>query len=280
MKPAEGLRALPGGLQVHQALAALHADTDVAYNEAIAQHGPVQCKPGCSACCNLQVTVMFPEAVGLVLELCRTEVGREKLARSVPQLHRDSLMLARGNMDDERWHARQQPCVFLTSDKMCGVYPVRPNGCRGHGVWSSRENCATPGGTGQMVNTRWLYRTGQAMKSLAEAAGLQFMSGPLQFSVLMACFLVREGVEAFLRRVQGTPFEDGRMASLFWVHLEGVADSPSRLGGLTAEQCRGVREQGIAELRAAHSHLMGARGVKRVCGERPPPWSADDFRLP
>lgn len=280
MRPARGLQQLPGGMLFHQGLAAVHKIMDQSYDAAVAGVGrPVSCRAGCAACCNLQVTVILPDAVGMVLELCRTPVGREALVRAVPKMHRQAILLSHPSMTDARWHERQEPCVLLTADKMCGVYPVRPGGCRTHGVWNDPALCAIPNAKGAMVNSQWIQSAGRPLRQLADLGRIPFLSGPLPWSVLLACYLVREGQEAFQRRLRGTCFENDHMGSVAWIHLEADGAGQDSRHGLPAAYKDARSAEFLADFKNRYP-MSRSRQVRRVIGDKPPPWRSDDFVLP
>ena len=112
--------------------------------DAAARMG-VSCKEGCAHCCMLPATATIPEMVPVVQYL----VGRADWNRRRPALERELVHqlteFAGVNVLDERervaFFRRQLSCTFLTSDKRCEIYAVRPTVCRYHLVVSSPDNC-------------------------------------------------------------------------------------------------------------------------------------------
>jgi len=112
--------------------------------EAVATMG-VTCKEGCAHCCTLPATATIPEMVPVVEYLtsrCDWEQRRPALER---ELVKQLTAFAGVNVLDERervaFFQRQLPCMFLTPDRRCEVYAVRPTVCRYHMVVSPPENC-------------------------------------------------------------------------------------------------------------------------------------------
>ena len=112
--------------------------------DAAARMG-VTCKEGCSHCCMLPATATVPEMVPVVEFLAsRGDWDRRRPALE-RELARQLTEFANVNVLDENervaFFQRQLPCAFLTKDKRCEIYPVRPTVCRYHMVVSSPDNC-------------------------------------------------------------------------------------------------------------------------------------------
>lgn len=89
--------------------------------------GYVACRAGCSDCCILNVSVLFPEAIALCRFL-RRRLGWQALSPlrdRIEELHVRTRWLG----DDER-AAIHEPCAFLDENGRCLVHPVRPLLCR------------------------------------------------------------------------------------------------------------------------------------------------------
>jgi Fe-S-cluster containining protein len=87
----------------------------------------VACGPGCGACCVLNVTVLFPEAIAIarfIKQRFSTEEIASILAR-LQELHRKTRWL-----DDEERIYLHEPCAFLDSLASCMIHAVRPLLCR------------------------------------------------------------------------------------------------------------------------------------------------------
>ncbi len=124
---------------------------------ASAQRRELACEAGCAACCRLAVAITAPEAIRIVhwLRARRSpaELGdlRQRVAGTSAQASHLSL--------EGRARARVA-CALLLPDGNCGVYEVRPIGCRG---WTSfsRPACeaaltnAEPGHSGPMDAETW-----------------------------------------------------------------------------------------------------------------------------
>jgi Fe-S-cluster containining protein len=127
----------------------LYRDNAAYVSEAAAALG-VTCKSGCAHCCMLPATATVPEMV-LVVEYL---TGRSDWPQKRPVLERELTrqLAAFAGVDilDKRsredFFTRQLPCAFLTKDKRCGIYEVRPTVCRYHMVVSSPDNCALGAG--------------------------------------------------------------------------------------------------------------------------------------
>ena len=87
----------------------------------------VACKPGCRACCVLNVSVLFPEAVAIQRFLWN-RLDYENLL--VIQARTEEVdTRTRWLSDDERADI-YEPCAFLDDEGRCLIHPVRPLLCR------------------------------------------------------------------------------------------------------------------------------------------------------
>lgn len=87
----------------------------------------VACRPGCSSCCILNVSVLFPEAIAITWFLRRrldAEARVTLLERLTELYHRT------GWLDDEERACVREPCAFLDADGCCLIHKVRPLLCR------------------------------------------------------------------------------------------------------------------------------------------------------
>ena len=105
----------------------------------------VTCKEGCAHCCMLPATATIPEMVLVVEYLtsrCDWDKRRPALER---ELVKQLTEFAGVNVLDENervaFFRRQLPCAFLTPEKRCEIYDVRPTVCRYHMVVSPPQNC-------------------------------------------------------------------------------------------------------------------------------------------
>lgn len=94
------------------------------------------CRPGCSYCCYLRVEATEVEAqvITRFLRSTRSPADRERI---VEKLRQATELEASFEPRDEaslvsQWAGSNTPCPFLTDDKLCGIYAVRPFKCRGY----------------------------------------------------------------------------------------------------------------------------------------------------
>lgn len=88
----------------------------------------IQCKPGCTACCFIDVDVSGDEAA-VIIDYCREnniEIDREYLTKQTTAGRKSYSDLSR--------------CVFL-KENLCSIYPVRPIACRKHWVKTDPALC-------------------------------------------------------------------------------------------------------------------------------------------
>ena len=92
-----------------------------------AERSLVACGPGCGACCVLNVTVLFPEAITITWFLKRrfSDQQLDSLRARLQEL----LTRTRWLDDEERLFVRV-PCAFLDAQGSCMIYSVRPLLCR------------------------------------------------------------------------------------------------------------------------------------------------------
>ena len=109
----------------------------------------ITCKPGCTACCFIDVDVSFDE-VAAIINYCKEnaiEIDKEYLEKQASVGRKKYSELSR--------------CIFL-KDNMCSIYPVRPIACRKHWVKTDpsfcdfSENIAHPVGEYFDINTEIL----------------------------------------------------------------------------------------------------------------------------
>ena len=87
----------------------------------------VACGPGCGACCVLNVSVLFPEAIAICCYLARSLTGKE-LQDLRTRLH--ELLVATCWLDDEERLFLRKACAFLDQEGLCTIHNVRPLLCR------------------------------------------------------------------------------------------------------------------------------------------------------
>ena len=115
-------------MRVPEAHRALVQKTD-AFDEAVRARraDDMKCAPGCSACCQAQLTVSDVEAA--------------LLTEGIALL--DSASLARLRARGAAAHAAG-PCAFLEEDGRCAVYASRPLVCRTQGLPMRYDEGLTP----------------------------------------------------------------------------------------------------------------------------------------
>jgi Fe-S-cluster containining protein len=146
----------------------------------------VTCKPGCAHCCMLPATATLPEMV-LVVEYLTSRSDWEKRR---PALERELIrqLTAFAGVDildprsREAFFTRQLPCTFLTADKRCSIYDVRPAVCRYHMVVSPPENCAH---VGEFVKVDLQALETQVAVDGAKALG-ELTGGPIALVFVLA----------------------------------------------------------------------------------------------
>lgn len=153
----------------------------------------VTCKTGCAHCCMLPAAATIPEMIPVVEYLTsRCDWNRRRPALEKELTHQLT-EFAGVNMLDERervaFFRRQLPCAFLTKDKRCEIYAVRPTVCRCHMVVSPPQNCALGAGdpTVARVDLREIEDTVavQAAQTFGELTG-----GPIALAFVLAAKLL------------------------------------------------------------------------------------------
>lgn len=91
------------------------------------QRGLVACRPGCPACCVVQVAVLPPEA-HVIARFLRDTLSPDDLDAIAARL---AELAERLRWVDEEERLRLQiPCAFLDEAGRCRIHPVRPLLCR------------------------------------------------------------------------------------------------------------------------------------------------------
>lgn len=103
------------------------AERDLARFGSSPEDSHVACGPGCGACCVLNVSILFPEAVAITRYVQRHFSPEDLAALRVrlQELHKKTRWLD----DEERLYLRA-PCAFLDSSGSCTIHAVRPLLCR------------------------------------------------------------------------------------------------------------------------------------------------------
>jgi len=128
-----GFRALvcPGGnvaeISGRMHLLTVAAERDLLRFGVPSEMAKVACGPGCGACCVLNVSVLFPEAITIFWYLQRA-LGAEALKKVRIRLH--ELLIKTRWLDDEERLFLREPCAFLDQEGLCMIHKVRPLLCR------------------------------------------------------------------------------------------------------------------------------------------------------
>jgi Fe-S-cluster containining protein len=178
----------------------LYREHDV-HAKRFAENMGASCKAGCSHCCKLPATATIPEIVSVVDYLTQRSDWERRRPALEKALTHQLTEYAGVNVLVEReriaFFRRQLPCVFLTDDQRCEIYPVRPTVCRYHMVVSPPEHCE--GGTGlQEVSIIDMKAAEQdiAVKG-AEAFG-ELTGGPIALAFVIAADML--GVKLSINR--------------------------------------------------------------------------------
>jgi Fe-S-cluster containining protein len=93
--------------------------------EALPPAEPLQCEPGCTACCHRKVGCTIPEVIGIAagLDDCEDD-EKQRILTAARLLHERTAAL-----DDAGRVRTGLPCAFLANGK-CGIYGGRPISCR------------------------------------------------------------------------------------------------------------------------------------------------------
>jgi len=153
----------------------------------------VTCKTGCAHCCMLPATATIPEMVPVVEYLtsrCDWNQRRPALER---ELTHQLVEFAGINVLDPdertRFFTRQLPCAFLTKDKRCEIYAVRPTVCRYHMVVSPPENCALGAGDPTVARVDFRKIENTVAIEAAQAFG-ELTGGPIALAFVLAAKLL------------------------------------------------------------------------------------------
>jgi Fe-S-cluster containining protein len=87
----------------------------------------VACGPGCGACCVLNVSVLFPEAIAIAWYLERS-LTEKALDEVLSRLH--ELLITTRWLDDEERLFLREACAFLDRKGLCMIHKARPLLCR------------------------------------------------------------------------------------------------------------------------------------------------------
>lgn len=98
------------------------------FDQVRAEGMEVACKPGCSYCCHLRVSILPHEAIALFSYL-RSEIRRDQRLRIEQKIQDNAARIAK--MTREEHYATNIACAFL-EEGMCMAHTVRPSACSGY----------------------------------------------------------------------------------------------------------------------------------------------------
>ncbi|MEA3465930.1 MAG: YkgJ family cysteine cluster protein [Thermodesulfobacteriota bacterium] len=102
-------------------------ETTLADHLTADDHKTMACAAGCSSCCVINVSVLFPEAVNIARHL-RKNLDAEDL--ELLQHSMKKMVNVISGLDEEERIAVRRKCIFLNAQGQCDIYPVRPLLCR------------------------------------------------------------------------------------------------------------------------------------------------------
>ena len=103
---------------------------------SIKGENPIDCKAGCSLCCYLKVE-MFPHETYGIASYILAHWSREEVIALYHHLEQTAPRSA--GLTIEEYLLQKIPCVFLSAEGRCRVYPVRPINCVKHHSLSLAE---------------------------------------------------------------------------------------------------------------------------------------------
>jgi len=197
-------------------LLAIYRDMDPALQERAAQAG-ASCTKGCASCCDNLVLVFFFEALAIAQQLLETAPSR--IDALVKTMRDQCRHFENPGFTRKTYFQTHQHCAFLTTERLCSIYPQRPAMCRGHYVASPAEMCAEPSGETvlKFVNMEpvFLRYTWKLLRMTADAH-LPEDTYPLQVAVPWAIVWLRDGRREFERK-QAAALGAQRLS--FWTDL-------------------------------------------------------------
>ena len=90
-------------------------------------HQRMACKAGCGSCCMVNVSVLLPEVLNISNYIVEN-YSAEQLTLLLKKMAK--LITIIGDLEDDERIAVRKSCVFLNTQGMCDIYPVRPLLCR------------------------------------------------------------------------------------------------------------------------------------------------------
>lgn len=118
-------------------------DRQVSVDEAIThlKEDRVTTCDTCTApgCCYQKTLGQLSEAVLIANYLKKEKLDTKELRKKLREVG-----MKMENTSRQKWFEQAIPCVFLTEDKRCSIYEIRPMQCRTYFVVSPQENCQPP----------------------------------------------------------------------------------------------------------------------------------------
>jgi Fe-S-cluster containining protein len=115
----------------------LHAQLDQEAQQVL-MRTKTSCERGCAHCCYLLSSSSYPEGFLIAETLLRENVWKAYL----PSLCKAARAVSASGMTSEHYFDQQHPCPFLTKNKDCFIYAIRPACCRYHYVISKPVLCS------------------------------------------------------------------------------------------------------------------------------------------
>lgn len=163
--------------------------------DPLAERGAKQmkatCTKGCSHCCSLLTAPSLAEGLLIAERLLQKPDWKTLL----PRLRAAALEHCFDGVSKATYFAKKLPCVFLSEDKLCTIYDIRPACCRYHFVASDPEMCNPdhPEGQTAIINLQMLE---EKVWALSVAVGRQALEldvpvmAPIPLMVLFCMELI------------------------------------------------------------------------------------------
>lgn len=208
--------------RIGKRLKVVYEEIDKGFATAVEKLGePVSCRKHCTHCCHQVAVMSLFEALGIVAYLA--EINRLFWIDNAWELMREQTrMLSDPKMDREKWYLLRQPCMFLGSEDLCLIYPVRPQACRTHVSLDDPDNCK-PGYPGKIrsidAEPAEMYMLGHGTKHMEQFGVVNAML-PIPVAMAWAHIAWTKGIDALKATIAKTPWGRSELEGIAsWMHL-------------------------------------------------------------
>lgn len=182
--------------QMGRKMLAIYEETAPKLKKLTSEGVPTTCTKGCSHCCSLQIYISLPEAVAIAERMSQTPARLKQMVQKCEE------HIGKQQLNQSAHFKQNLPCMFLTNNKECSIYDVRPMPCRHHYAVTPPESCAP---NAEQESEVGRYDTSEVDREVMMTAVKEYrranlppLIAPIPVAVLWALRLLESGPVKFL----------------------------------------------------------------------------------